>query len=163
MRIEQPHPQKVHYLTILGQYVTPNATIVGKGAQTGAITSTVASDWVSTPDHRELALNFTVQAVGGSGATLDIYLDVLDPVESQNSNVEAVQNAPLVSLKLTSAGITKPLGLRMVIANGTAAVWQENQASTLGTFNVPMRWQVRFVIGGINPSYSVLATYEARQ
>jgi hypothetical protein len=162
LRIEQPHAQRVHYLTILGRYVTPNSTIVTGGAQTGPITSTVASDWLSTPNHRELALNFTVQAVSGSSPTLDIYLDVLDPVESQNSNV-AAGNAPVASVKLTGTQIAQPLGLRAIITNGVAAVWQDNQVSVLGTFNVPMRWQVRFVVGGNNPSYSVLATYEARE
>ena len=82
MNIKYPHAIKVHYLTIAGKYITPNATQGrSESVTTGTLTASTASDPILTPNHRELALNFTVQSGSPSA---DIYLDVLDPVEPQN-------------------------------------------------------------------------------
>lgn len=162
MNVKYPHAIKVHYLTIAGKFVTPNATQGrGQSITTGALSSSAASDPILTPSHRELALNFTIQS-GGSSPSADIYLDVLDPIEPQNSNVSSSDNNPLTSLKLNPSKIsTAPLALRVVIANGLATAWQGDAATDLGNMNVPMRWQVRFGLGS-SSKLNVIATFEAR-
>jgi hypothetical protein len=160
LKISYPHSQKFHYLTASGKYITPNNSIANPNTITGALTTTTIADWISTPNHRELALNFTIQA--GSG-TLDIYLDVLDPIESQNKNYSATQNPPLTSLQLDPTQIAGAQTLRVVIANGVATALEGSSATVLRNFNVPFKWQVRLVIGGSTPSFSITATYEARE
>jgi hypothetical protein len=164
MRTTYPQTVKVNYLAISGNYVTPNAT-QGRTAEviTGPLAATTVSDPLLTANHKELAINLTIQSVNGTSPTLDIYLDVLDPIEPQNSNVAGTGNAPVASLKLNASSITTPLNLRAVIAGGYLIVYENNTPGTPTQFSVPMRWQVRFVIAGTNPSYSIIATYEARE
>jgi hypothetical protein len=164
MKFNEIPPFRVHYLTINGKYVTPNA-LPGYSSSviTGALTGTTATDPVVTQSQKELAINITVQSVSGTSPTLDVYLDVLDPIEPQNSNLVAGQNTPVASVDLDSSQITSAQSnMRAVIANGQLMVWQGNSATNLGAFNVPMRWQLRFVIGGLSPSFGIIATFEAR-
>lgn len=163
MKISYPHPQQMHYLTVAGKFITPNTTVAGSQI-TGALTATTATDWVSTPNHHELVVNVTVQSVSGTTPTLDVYFDVLDPIESNNRNVVSGERPPLVSVKLDPTQITSaPTTLRAIIAHGSLTVWENNVATVVGNMNVPWRWQVRFVVGGTTPSFGVIATYEARE
>ena len=161
MNIKYPHAIKVHYLTIAGKYITPNATQGrSESVTTGTLTASTASDPILTPNHRELALNFTVQSGSPSA---DIYLDVLDPVEPQNKNVVSSDNIPVASINLNPTHISgAPTTLRVVISNGVATAWLDSAATTLGNLSVPMRWQVRFGLGTAS-QLSVIATFEARE
>ncbi|MEM3958603.1 MAG: hypothetical protein QXO47_10440 [Thermoproteota archaeon] len=155
---------RIHYLSYFDQYITPNVLNGASGNFiTGALTATTVSDPVVLVEPRELALNFTVQSVSGTSPTLDIYLDILDPVQPQNKNVTSTENPPLLSLKLDPTQITGAQTLRVVIAYGTATAWEGGTATVLGNLNVPVRFQVRFVIGGTSPSFGVIATFEARE
>lgn len=164
MSVEFPSTY-LQYLTTGGLYITPNVVSgYSSSVITGALTATTVTDPVALQNAKELAINITVQSEAGTTPTLDIYLDVLDPVEPQNKNAVSTQNNPVVSVKLDSTQITTTLvNLRAIIANGQLVVWEGNTATNLGAFNVPMKWQVRFVIGGTSPSYGIIATYEARQ
>lgn len=164
MSVEFPSTY-LQYLTTGSLYITPNVVSgYSSSVITGALTATTVTDPVALQNAKELAINITVQSEAGTTPTLDIYLDVLDPVEPQNKNAVSTQNNPVVSVKLDSTQITTTLvNLRAIIANGQLVVWEGNTATNLGAFNVPMKWQVRFVIGGTSPSYGIIATYEARQ
>jgi hypothetical protein len=164
MKLKYPFPQRFHYLTVLGKYLTPNTTIVASGANTGALTASTVCDYVQTPNHKELAVNLTIKAVSGTSPALTVYFDALDPVEPQNVNVNSAEQPPVLELKLNSTAISAaPTTIRLVIANGTATVWINGTATVLGNMNVPYIWQVRFVISGTSPSFSITGTYEARE
>lgn len=157
---------RVHYLTYKSKLITSSfmMAIANTNVTTGNLTVTTISDPITLVEQKELAINVTVQSISGTTPTLDVYLDVLDPIESQNKNVYSFANNPVVSVKLDPTQITTtPVNLRAIIANGQLVVWEGNTATNLGAFNVPMKWQVRFVIGGTSPSYGIIATYEARQ
>ena len=168
MKLKYPFPQKFHYLTVLGKYLTPNIAIVmTSSVNTGPLTANTVCDYVQTPNHKELAVNLTIQAVSGTFSTgqgLTAYFDVLDPVEPQNVNVNSSERPPVLELKLNSTTITTaPTTIRLVIANGVATVWVNNASANLGNVNVPYIWQVRFAITGTSPSFSIVGTYEARE
>jgi hypothetical protein len=167
VKIKYLLPQRIHYLTVLGHYLTPNTTIVSSGANTGPLTANTVCDFVQTPNHKELAVNLTIQAVSGTFSTgqgLTAYFDMLDPVEPQNVNVNSSERPPVLELKLNSTAITTaPTTIRFIIANGVATVWINNASTALGNVNVPYIWQVRFAITGSSPSFSIVGTYEARE
>jgi len=168
MKIKYPFPQKFHYLTVLGKYLTPNIAIVmTSSVNTGPLTANTVCDYVQTPNHKELAVNLTIQAVSGTFSTgqgLTAYFDVLDPVEPQNVNVNSSERPPVLELNLNSTAITTaPTTIRLIIANGVATVWINNASTALGNVNVPYIWQVRFAITGTSPSFSIVGTYEARE
>jgi hypothetical protein len=164
MKLKYPFPQRFHYLTVLGKYLTPNTTIVASGASTGALTASTVCDYVQTPNHKELAVNLTIKAVSGTSPALTVYFDILDPIEPQNVNVNSAEQPPVLELKLNSTAISAaPTTIRLVIANGVATVWINGTATVLGNMNVPYIWQVRFVISGTTPSFSITGTYEARE
>ena len=167
MKLKYPFPQRFHYLTVLGKYLTPNTTIVASGANTGPLTANTVCDFVQTPNHKELAVNLTIQAVSGTFSTgqgLTAYFDVLDPVEPQNVNVNSSERPPVLELKLNSTAITTaPTTIRLIIASGVATVWINGASTALGNVNVPYIWQVRFTITGTSPSFSIVGTYEARE
>jgi hypothetical protein len=163
LKIDYEHQQKFHYLSVAGKFLTANTTVVTSPTViTGALASSTITDWVSTPNHRELAINFTVQSVSGVSPTLSIFLDVLDPIEANNGNFNSGQNPSLVSILLNASQITAVSCLRVVLANGQLTVWQQNASKVLGNFSVPFKWQIRLVIGGTSPSFSIVGTYEAR-
>jgi len=164
MKLKYPFPQKFHYLTVLGKYLTPNTTIVASGANTGSLTANTVCDYVQTPNHKELAVNLTIQAVSGTSPSLTAYFDVLDPVEPQNVNVNSAERPPVLEFTLNSTAITTaPTTIRLVIVNGVATVWINGASTVLGYMNVPYIWQVRFAISGTTPSFSIVGTYEARE
>jgi len=167
VKIKYPFPQRFHYLTVLGKYLTPNTTIVASGANTGPLTANTVCDFVQTPNHKELAVNLTIQAVSGTFSTgqgLTAYFDVLDPIEPQNVNVNSSERPPVLELTLNSTAITTaPTTIRFIIVNGVATVWINNASTNLGYMNVPYIWQVRFAITGTSPSFSIVGTYEARE
>jgi hypothetical protein len=164
MRIKYPFPQRVHYLTVLGNWLTPNTKILINGGNTGPLTASTACDFVQTPNHKELAVNLTIQAVSGTSPALTVYFDALDPIEPQNVNVNSTEQPPVLELKLNSTAISAaPTTIRLVIANGVATVWINGTSTVLGNMNVPYIWQVRFVISGTSPSFSITGTYEARE
>jgi hypothetical protein len=163
VKLKYPFQQRFHYLTVLGKYLTPNTTIVASGASTGPLTASTVCDYVQTPNHKELAVSLTIQAVSGTSPALTAYLDILDPIEPQNVNVNAAERSPVLELKLNATAISAAATIRLVIANGVATAWVNNTATVLGNANVPYIWQVRFAISGTTPSFSVVGTYEARE
>lgn len=142
------------YITVGGNAVTPNTTIYPGGNITGPLTSTTTSDNMSFDDFDELAMNFVVTAVSGTSPTLTVKLVCLDPMESGIT--------PPLTLTLNSSAITAASTMRFIIKDGVATVWINGSATSLGNMNLPMVLQVQFAIGGTSPSFSVVATYEAR-
>jgi hypothetical protein len=164
LKIEYAHRQKFHYLTVSGKFLTPNATIAqSTNVITGPINASTVCDWISTPNLKELVVNLTIQEVTGISPAVEIFLDVLDPVESNNYYANNSQNLPLMSLNLNSSPISTVTNIRAIISNGQLTIWQANKATVLGYLNVPFKWQIRFSLSGTSPSFSIIGTYEARE
>jgi hypothetical protein len=167
MKLKYPFPQKFHYLTVLGKYLTSTNIIATSGTFTGPLKTNTVCDYVYTPNHKELAINLTIVSVSGTSPTLTAYFDALDPIEPQNVNINSTERPPVLELKFNSTAITGATRSRLVIANGVATAWISNASTTtsttLGNMNVPYIWQIRFAISGTSPSYSITGTYEARE
>jgi hypothetical protein len=164
MKLKYNFPQRFHYLTVIGKFLTPNTVIAG-GKITSSLTGNTVCDYVQTPNHKELVINLTITAVSGTSPALTAYLDILDPIEPQNVNANASEQPPVLELKLNSTAISAaPTTIRLVIGYGVATVWINGTATVLGNVTVPYIWQVRFAISGTStPSFSIVGTYEARE
>lgn len=148
----------VHYLTINGKYLTPNTSVFPSAAITGPVGSSTLTDWRSTPNIKELAINLTVQ--GGSGS-LSINFLILDPIESSNG-ISAPGSPPLASIPVVSGSspLTGSAVVRLTVSrSGEATAWVNSSPTTLGSFPVPFKWQLQLNVSG---SFSVIGTYEGR-
>ncbi len=147
--------QEVDYLTVLGRALTPNDVIYPAASITGPIRATTTTDWKGQPNFKELALNFKIGKEGTSRISGGLVINflVIDPIEG-----EIIQ-----SLAINSTPIAGPATVRFFIANGSATAWVNGVETSLGSMNVPSKWQVQLVLSGSNPFFPIEGTYEAKE
>jgi hypothetical protein len=147
---------QVHYLTIDGKYLTPNTTYFPSGQITGPLTKGTLTDWKSTPELKELAVNLTVASISNGGSFSASFL-ALEPIESE---------VVTVSVTLTASPLTAAGTVRFVIGrDGTLTVWVNNTPSNpvptgvIGGLLVPFKWQLSLKVSG---TVGLIATFEGR-
>jgi hypothetical protein len=148
----------IQYLTVNGKYLTPNTTVFPSSVITGPLGTNTLTDWRSTPGIREIAINLTVQEGAGS---LSVSLLILDPIESSNG-ISSQGNPPLATLPIVSnsAPISGSAVVRFTITrSGDATAWVNNTPTSLGSFQVPFKWQILLNVSG---NFSIIGTYEGR-
>lgn len=157
----------VHYLTINGKYLTPNNSFFPPSAITGTLgAGSTLTDWRATPNIKELAINLTIQELSGISPSLAINLLILDPIESSNGISTLGSNPPLVTLPIVSGSspLTSTGVVRFTISrSGEATAWVNGAQTALGSFPVPFKWQLEFVVGGSGTTLGVIGTYEGRE
>ncbi len=148
----------VHYLTVNGKYLTPNNSVFPSKTITGPLTSDTITDWRATPEIRELSINMTIQKGFG---LLSINLLVLDPIESSNG-ISSSGNPPIANISIVpkSSAVSGNAVVRMTVSrSGDATAWVNSTPRLLGSFPVPFKWQLQFIIIG---SFSIVGTFEGR-
>jgi hypothetical protein len=165
---EQSSDADFTYLTIKGQALTYDTSVVSGGEATGKITSSNYTDRVSSRLANSLAINLSIAAGSGSLAVNFLVLDPMEPSNGVTGVPTSPLPPPLVSLPLAS-GFSGAGTVRLVIANGVATVWVNNTPANLpgGSTNVglgvPMLWQIQLQVSGTTPSFSVIGTFEEKR
>jgi hypothetical protein len=143
------------YLTVNGNPLTPNASSYFASTQT-AITANTFTDIVGSEDYSELSIDLQIQTPSGTNPTLQIDFLALHPTETYTLT-------PQVDFNLTPTPITGAATVRLVIVHGVASVWINNVEKVLGNMAVPFLWQLKFTVGGTNPSFPIIGGYQQRK